>query len=217
MAKRDSHIVISAFSEDHVERLTGVSKQQLRYWDRTGFFKPAYASEDRRVVYSRIYSFKDVASLRVLNVLRNQYSVPLQHLRKVARELSHLSDEKWTATELFVLNKRVVFVEPGTKRHREIVGGQYVIGIPLNIILSDTRRDIKRLHMRGSESIGKIGRARYVSHNSWVIAGTRIPVATIKRFAEDGFSIQQIMREYPTLTEADIKAAIEHGSDGLAA
>ncbi len=217
MARRGTQVVISAFSEDQVERLTGVSKQQLRYWDRTGFFKPAYANEDRRVAYSRIYSFRDVASLRVLNVLRNQYSIPLQHLRKVAQELSHLSDDKWTATELFVLNKRVVFVEPGTKQHREIVGGQYVIGIPLNVILSDTRRDIKRLNVRDGESIGKIDRARYISHNSWVVAGTRIPVATIKRFAEDGFSIQQIMQEYPTLTEADIKAAIEHGSGGLAA
>ena len=111
---------ISAFSEDHAERLTGVSKRQLRYWDRTGFFQPEMAAENRRMAFSRIYSFRDIVQLRVLNVLRNQYNVPLQHLRKVSEELSHLSDSKWTATELFVLNRRVIFVEPNTDKYREI-------------------------------------------------------------------------------------------------
>lgn len=209
--------VITAFTEEQVVRLTGVSKTQLRYWDRTGFFKPEFGSEDRRVAYSRIYSFKDIASLRVLNVLRNQYSVPLQHLRKVRVDLFHLSDAKWTAITLFVLNKKVVFVEPGTKRYREIVSGQYVIGIPLNVIVSDTKRDIEQLQRRDNAQIGKVERARYISQNAWVIAGTRIPVAAIKRFAEDGFTVEQIQKEYPTLTEADIRAALEHKGNGLAA
>lgn len=209
--------VINAFSEEQVERLTGVSKRQLRYWDRTGFFAPAFGEEDRRVAYSRIYSFRDITSLRVLNVLRNQYEVPLQHLRKVAGDLAHLSDAKWTTTTLYVLNRRVIFVEPDTDIYREIVSKQYVMGIPLHVVVTDTKRDIQKLHTRNDESIGRFERARYVNHNALVIAGTRIPVAAVKRFAEDGFSVQQIMREYPTLTEADIKAAIEYEKDGLAA
>lgn len=217
MARSDSNVVISAFSEDQVEHLTGVSKQQLRYWDRTDFFKPALASGSRRASYSRIYSFKDVTSLRVLHVLRNQYGVPLQHLRKVAVDLSDLSDAKWTATTLFVLKKRVVFVEPGTDKYREIVSKQYVIGIPLNVVVTDTKRDVERLLARDDDQIGKIKRARNVSHNALVIAGTRIPVATIKRFAEDGFSIEEIRQEYPTLTEADIQAAIDYKGSGVAA
>lgn len=217
MPNSDSNVVISAFSEDQAERLSGVSKSQLRYWDRTDFFKPAFANENRRVAFSRIYSFKDITSLRVLNILRNQYSVPLQHLRKVASELSGFSDAKWTAVEMFVFNRRVVFVEPGSRQHREIVSRQYVIGLPLNMVVLDTKRDIEHLQVRDDTSIGKVTRARYVSHNAWVVAGTRIPVATIKRFAEDGFSLEQIMQEYPTLTETDIKAAIEHESDGVAA
>jgi uncharacterized protein (DUF433 family) len=212
-----SEIVVRAFSEEHVERLTGVSRRQLRYWDRTGFFEPALGNEDRRVAYSRIYAFRDIAALRVLNVLRNQYSVSLQHLRKVADELAHLSDAKWTAITLFVLNRRVIFVEEGTERYREIVSKQYVMGIPLAAIIADTKRDIERLQVRDDSKIGKIERARNVSHNAPVVAGTRIPVATIKRLAEDGFSVQQIMQEYPTLADADIRAAIAHENDGLAA
>jgi hypothetical protein len=36
--------IISAFSEEQAERLTKISKQQLRYWDRTGFFSPAFGA-----------------------------------------------------------------------------------------------------------------------------------------------------------------------------
>lgn len=214
---QNENVIISAFSEDQVERLTGISKTQLRYWDQTDFFKPAFGSDNRRVAFSRIYSFKDVASLRVLNVLRNQYCVPLQHLRQVAKDLTKMSDAKWTSTQLFVLNRRVVFVEPNTKQYQEIVSKQYVMGIPLDVVVSDTMRDVEKLQVRGQNSVGRITRARNVSHNAWVIAGTRIAVATIKRFAEDGYSIEQIQKEYPSLTVADIKAALDHEDDGVAA
>jgi DNA-binding transcriptional MerR regulator len=208
--------VVAAFSDEQVERLAGVSRQQLRYWDKTGFFRPAFASEDRRDAYSRIYSFRNVASLRVLNVLRNQYNVPLQHLRKVADELGHLSDAKWIITTLFVLNRKVIFVEKDTAKYREIVSRQYIIDMPLSVVVSDTRRDIEALSDRTSAA-GKIDRARFVNHNAPVIAGTRIPVATIKQFSEEGYSVEQILAEYPTLTAEDVRAAVAYEGDGIAA
>ena len=207
----------AAFSEDQVERLTGISKRQLRYWDRTDFFKPQLAEENRRVAFSRVYSFTDVVSLRVLNVLRNQYSVPLQHLRQVAEALPQMSEAKWGSTQLFVFGRRVVFVEPGTAVYWEIVSKQYVIPIALQSVVADTRRDIEALKERNESTIGRITRARNVCHNAWVIAGTRIPVTAIQRFASAGYSIQEIREEYPSLTDADIESAIEHKGDGVAA
>ncbi len=45
-----------------------------------------------------------------------------------------------------------------------------------------------------------------------VIGGTRIPVdAVIRRLAE-GMSVEEILREYPNLTEEDIKAALEYAA-----
>ncbi len=68
--------IIQAFSEEHVERLTGLTKRQLRHWDRTGFFVPAFAVEDRRETLSRVYSFKDLVALRVLSVLHSLIRIP---------------------------------------------------------------------------------------------------------------------------------------------
>jgi hypothetical protein len=203
-------VILRAFSEDSVKHLTGLTTSQLRYWDRTGFFAPEFAEPNRRLAYSRLYSFRDIVALRTLSVLRNQYSVPLQHLRKVALELTHLGYELWTNTTLYVLNKKVIFHEPGTDLPQEIVSGQYVIGLLLKTIISDTTKDVEKMRRRDPEKIGKVERSRYVNHNAWVVGGTRIPTAAIKRFKEAGYTAEQIIAEYPDLTLRDINAALQH-------
>ena len=82
--------VVRAFTLENVERLTGVTQRQLKYWDDTDFFKPEHAYENRRSPYSRIYSFQDLVALRVLKQLRSESDISLQHLRKVGEELRTL-------------------------------------------------------------------------------------------------------------------------------
>lgn len=204
--------VIAAFSEDQASRLTGVTPSQLRYWDRSEFYQPSYAEETRRVPFSRVYSFKDIVALRVLNVLRNQYSVSLHHLRDVSRQLSHLNGDRWTGVRLYVLNKRVIWEDPETALPQEIVSKQYVVPtVSLEAVVADTKRDVDRLlRKRDKSKIGTIERNRYVSHNVPVIAGTRIPVNAIKRFADAGYTVEQIIQEYPDLTAQDVAAALKH-------
>lgn len=202
--------VIGAFSEEHAQRLSGVSRHQLRRWDRIGFLRPSYGWENRRSPYSRIYSFRDIVSLRVLNDLRNNKGVSLQHLREVSDALAHLGDDKWTATTLYVLGRHVVFVDPRTQHREEVVSGQQVFDIPLRVVIADTRKAIQELNRRGSGEIGHIVRGRFVMQNEPVFARTRIPVATVRRYLKAGYSDEKIIREYPELTVADIAAARSH-------
>jgi uncharacterized protein (DUF433 family) len=209
--------VIAAFSEAHVERLTGLTSSQLRYWDKTGFFAPAYADENRHASFSRIYSFKDVVGLRTLGLLRRQHNVSLQHLRQVAEKLSHLQNDRWTRTTLYVLNQRVIVHEQGHGRLHDAVSGQYVLGIPLKRIIADTKRDADKLLRRSDATIGKVERSRRVLRNAPVIAGTRIPTAAIKRYKEAGYTVDQIIAEYPDLTKHDVEAAITYEENNAAA
>jgi uncharacterized protein (DUF433 family) len=209
--------VIAAFSAEQVERLTGLTRARLTSWDRTGFFAPSYADDDRRSPYSRIYSFRDVVGLRTLCRLRDEYHVSLQHLRQVAEKLSHLANDLWSSQVLYVWNKKVVFDETGAGRLREVVSGQYVNGLALEEIISDMRRAVEQLRRRSDDQIGAITRSRFISHNAAVIAGTRIPVKAIRDFAEAGYNSKQIIDEYPDLTERDVAAALSYqesaGSD----
>lgn len=203
--------IIAAFTEEQVERLTGLTVARLRYWDRTKFFVPSYANENRRSAYSRIYSFKDIAALRTISVLRRQHNVPLQYLRKVGAELRQLADDGWIKFSLYVLGKSIIIHDPETGHPREVVGRQYVVpSIPLAVVLADTQRDVADLTKRPEHAIGQIERNRNVSHNAAVIAGTRIPTIAIKHFKDAGYSIEEIIREYPDLTPNDVKAALAH-------
>ena len=209
--------VISAFTEDQASRLTGISVHQLRYWDRTRLFCPQFADDNRKAAFSRVYSFQDIVALRVLHVLTNQYYVSVQHLREVAGKLCKMDDSAWARTTLYVLKGRVNFDDPEDGRQREIVSGQYSIGIPLEKVMSDTQQDIKSLSRRNEDQVGKIMRNRNISHNAPVISGTRIPVRAIKNFYDDGYSVQQIIEEYPSLSTADIEAALQFEQDDKAA
>jgi uncharacterized protein (DUF433 family) len=189
MAASVSNVVISAFTEDQVVRLTGISKGQLRYWDRTGFFLPSLAYDNRRSPYSR---------------------VPLPHLRDVKDKLAHLGDDLWSKTTLYVLNKRVVFFNPEADRKEDVVTGQGVLQIPLKIVSGDMADAIRAMWKRDKTTIGQIERQRNIARNQDVIAGTRIPVRSIKAFADAGYSVDAIKKEYPSLTDQDIRAAIAH-------
>ena len=217
MTHKSDHAVVAAFAEDQTSRLTGVSVQQLRYWDKTALFSPKFGTHDGKDGTNRVYSFEDVAALRVLYVLTKTYSISVQHLRDVSKKLAALNNGAWARTTLYVLNGRVNFDDPTDGRQREVVSGQYAIGIPLEKIVSDTRRDIAALSTRGTDQVGKIQRKRNVSHNLPVIAGTRVPVRAIKRFHEDGYSIEQIIAEYPALIREDILAAIAFDQSAKAA
>lgn len=201
---------LSAFSEDHVERLTGVSKAQLRYWDRTDFFSPTFDGEQWDSSLMRVYSFKDVASLRVLNRLRNKEGVSLHHLREV-KQLLHLHGESaWSGVRLFVFDKRVAWVDPTSGHPQEMVSGQFVVTeVVLDDILADLRQAVASLNVRAKQNIGRVEQVRSVSQHANVIAGTRIRVKDILSFQRVGYSVDQILEEYPDLTREDVLGALK--------
>jgi uncharacterized protein (DUF433 family) len=208
--------ITSAFSADQVMRLTGLSMRQLAYWDKLGFFQPQYGVEDRKTPFSRIYSFKDVVGLRTLSILKSKYNCSLPHLQTVAAELASYSAAPWAELTLYVLKRKVQFKEPETGRVRGVVDGQYAL-LPIISVMEDVRKAAEQLRQREPGQFGKVEKHRYVSHQAAVISGTRIRVATIQHFIEAGYSTTDILKEYPSLTEADIEAARRHGKDGLAA
>lgn len=198
---------IGAFGEDDAAQLTGLSIGQLRAWDRSGLLSASYGEENRQVPYSRIYSFRDIVSLRVLASLRLDHGVSVQHLRSVSERLAHLGDERWTATTLYVLGKRVVFEDPKTSTRHEVVSGQRVFNIPLKVAVRSARNAIRQLNNRHGRSIGHVVSERFVMNNRPVFEGTRIPVSAVVSYLERGASISDILREFPDLRPGDVNEA----------
>lgn len=207
--------IVGAFSEAQAERLTGVTRAQLRRWDRIGFFKPAYAGAGR--AFGRIYSFRDIVCLRVLNQLRNVYNVSMPELRKTAERLSHLGADLWTNTTLWVHRGKVVYQEPETNERYEVTTSQRVMDIPLRVAINDTKQAVAAMNQRDAAQVGHVVRIKYVNNKTPIIAGTRIPVRVIQDYAEAGYGVDRILRDYPDLTVQDVEAALAYGSGSAAA
>lgn len=205
--------VVSAFSADQVHRLTGLSVHQLRDWDTSGFFAPSFAAEKRRTPYSRIYSFDDVVGLRTLKILRSEHRIPLPQLRKVAKKLMEYAGKPWSELTLYVLNGEVHYLNPQTLKVEGAVTGQYASLVPISNVVEEMREKANRLRRRADEQKGKIERHRFVVHNQPIVAGTRIPISAIRNFADAGYTHEQIRRQYPSLSTADIQAALEATKD----
>lgn len=200
--------VVAAFTEDQVESLTGVSKSQLRYWDNTNFFSPSTFDVYKGRRFGRIYSFRDLVSLKVLNDLRNKAHVPLPQLREIKTQWAAESDEIWLSRKLYAVNKRVVSDSPGGLK--DALSGQQVFHIVIQAEYETLQKNVVLIFGRAKDTVGKIDKQRSVSSNKAVIAGTRIPVRAIKEFKEDGYSVDEILREYPSLTKKDVQAAIKY-------
>lgn len=201
--------VVVALSEDHVSTITGLSKGQLRAWDKRGFFVPRFAYDDRKSSYSRIYSFKDVVGLKTLAQLRQDHKITISKLEVVAQRMETKGFAHWADTRLYVINRQVHFRDPTSGKIEGIEDGQLAM-LEVIEVINDVTQQVEKLKKRNINKVGKVERHRYVARNSWVVAGTRIPTATIRRYAEAGFTKDQILAEYPTLKLKDVDAALKH-------
>lgn len=209
---------IAAFTAEHVCRLTGLSNRQVRYWDETGFFSPTLLDAFKRRAFGRIYSFRDVVGLRTIAILRNKHRVPLQELRRVGAWFRDKHSTPWSSLRFALQGRQVVFIDPLRDVAVEPRGaGQEVLSIALEPIANEMRTAAAKLRERSGDQIGQIVRNRYVVHNAWVVAGTRIPTEAIWHFHVAGYTTAAIIKEYPRLTRRDVRAAIAFEKERQAA
>ena len=209
----NSHVEIVAFTAEHVCKLTGLSMHQLRYWDDTGFFSPTLIDGQRSRAFNRVYNFRDLVGLRTISILRKENGLPLQELRRVGEWLRSKNESPWSSLRLALAGRRIAYFSDSAQEFVEASESeQEVFAVALEPIEHQMERRAEELRKRTKSERGAVVRNRWIVHNAWVIAGTRIPVRAVQNLHDAGYSTQQIIREYPSLTAADVKAALKHES-----
>ena len=194
--------VIRAFPEAQARALAGLSKRQLQYWDERDFIRPGLAARQGRG-RPRLYSFRDLVSLRVAaGLLRG--GISLQKIRKVVEHLRTLDhDQPLTELKFWVCDGELYFEEAATVRagrRPEQILASYAV--PVAAIVDRLESDIAALNVR---TPGQVERRRATLGHQPVFAGTRIPVAAVRRLLRAGAGEAEILELYPDLTGADVE------------
>ena len=197
------------FGEAQVLALAGLTVRRLRRWCRTGLFVPAVweaCADETRSIPPLLYTFGDGVALCALERLRGQHGIGLQDLRGVAAQLRDLQQDLWASTQFFILDGGGA---GGRVRLGGVPGGappEGHLAFALVQMMDDTEAAVRTLRTRHSSQVGKISQSPAVCGNAPVFAGTRIPVGAVRRLHEDGYSVAQILAEYPSLAEQDVTA-----------
>ena len=206
-------VEVLAFSAKQVCRLTSLSMSQLRYWDKTDFFSPEYADEYGVGAFNRVYSFRDIVGLYAIGLLRKKYKFSLQELRSIGDYLYRFHETPWSSLALHVSGRELVFRDPNSLETfistRPKGQGLLPFTIAFEAVAQHVERKVARLRVRRRSEIGKIGKNRLVMNNAPAIAGTRIMTSAIWNFHKAGYDTDAIIKEYPRITAADIRAALQ--------
>ena len=193
-----------AYTVEQAAELTGLSVHQLRRWSRD-LYAPRFGSG--------LYSFVDLVALRTLSQLRNERKVPPRELRKLGEWFAaHQEPEPWARVRFFTQGREVLWRDAKTGAWLSSrKPGQRADLVPVQVqrVESGIRKQARQLVKRTKDEIGHVTRDRGIAGGQYRIAGTRIPTAAIWELHEAGYSVDDIVREYPRLTARDVQVAIK--------
>ena len=188
------------FTEAKVRALAGISQRQLRYWAQD----LAVPVIERQVTARRgvrLYDFDGVLTVMILAELKHR-GKSLQYLRQVAKLIEH---ERLQFSELR-------FATSGSRVHFQRPTGEWQDAERLQTIdaevvpLEPLRERVQRSMRRDPAAVGQTEKRRGAMGSKELVAGTRVPVATIRRYLDRGVDVAEVLEAFPVLEREDVEA-----------
>lgn len=191
-----------AVNRQKAAALAGLSLRQIDYWASSDLIPPSVDEQLNRRV--RLYGFVDLLAVMVAAALKER-GISLQHIRAVVAHLQRrgyqqpLTEVRWAT-----LGNRVYFQHDDGTWEGDLRPDQTVLSEVLN--LDVLRARIRTATERTQDSVGHVEKRRGVRAGKAVIAGTRVPVETVRRYLAAGRTVEDIIESFPVLTAADVDA-----------
>jgi DNA-binding transcriptional MerR regulator len=197
---------VLAFPDTQARQLAGVSMRRLRYWEEVDLVVPSIKRRlsDHNTV--RLYSYQDLLALLVVTALRTDRNMSLQKIRRVVK---HLRSRGYQAAlrelKFTTVGDEIYFQHPdgtweGDRRPDQIVLAEVIHLDPLRLRIDKAAR-------RSSDDAGRVEKRRGVHASAPVFAGTRIRVATVQRYLQQGYDNGAILEAFPDLKVEDVNEA----------
>lgn len=208
-----------AWTTEQVLRITGVSKRRLGYWLDKQIIS-ADVDEARGRGRVRLWSFSNLVEVRVVMWLRDRVS--LQLIGKIVSQLrDHGVDQPLSEVRFAVVDTgrsrrpTDVVVQRSDGSWETPIDGQVVMEVVLPLErFADELRVASERDRAGRRQPGRVERRRGRMGSVEVLAGTRVPVAAIRRLDAAGWSAERIVENYPGLTVRDVTVALKRLAAG---
>lgn len=186
----------------------GVDRARAKRWTEESLDLP-YAVRRRTSAARQVRMLDWAAALEFMLVaaMRSEHNVPFKRVHDFLHAAGAL------LSQVDLLDVRV---EPDTRHLFWRVGNapwegtdsphQYRFASMVNLVPL-VRDRLNRVGSRTEDQHGQIVQTRGVQHSRPCFAGTRITVETVHEWLKAGVDHGEILRQYPTLVQADIVAA----------
>lgn len=197
-------------TRDRAAVISGLPKGKVDYWSSTGIVQP---SVDTRLTPHRpirLFSFVELMSLLVAAELRER-GISLQHIRSIVDHLRSQGFRQPLSQLSFATEGSKVYIQhPDGTWDSATKPGQGVLHQVID--LDPLRRRIRHAGARDAGTVGKFEKRRGALGSKEVIAGTRIPVETVRRYLQAGRSEKDVVAAFPVLHSADVAAVRDSAS-----
>ncbi len=205
-----------AYTSEQAMRVTGVSVAALRRWDAESILLPEFDLVGSRGERHTLYSFQDLLAMQALAWLQSvpgSLLVPTTDIGKILKTQVQMHEEY-----LGLQRAGDVLVLAGPAGNIDMLALVGDVIIPddmqhFDILARDTERRSAALNNRSPDQIGRIEPLAGERGRRPVLAGTRIPTIAIWEFHEAGFSVPEILEQYPRLATVDVESAITYEAD----
>ncbi len=186
------------FSLERAATLAELTPRAVRAWIQLGLVRPEHSDV-------AMFCFRDVVALKTLAILRSKYDVPVggkRGLRAFSVWLHARFHQPWSSLRFSVAGREIFFEQEG----------DFVSNYPPGqLTIGNASFGLKRIEASLVAAVRKLDRRTEdpaIDVRAGTVKGTRVRTKSVFALHESGMSARQIVREFPSLREVDVHAAV---------
>ena len=136
-----------AFTSKQACYLSGCTSHQLRYWDKVGLASPTIQSSKGKPGVPKLYSFRDIVSLRVIKTLLDN-GMSIQRVRRAWKYLTRNGNLEDQLSEVkLVSDGDTIFSVEEDKVFDALKSGQLAFFETIDVVTKEVREDVSKFEL----------------------------------------------------------------------
>ena len=136
-----------AFTSKQACYLSACTSHQLRYWDKVGLVSPTIQSSNGKPGVPKLYSFRDIVSLRVIKTLLDN-GMSIQRVRRAWKYLTRNGNLQDQLSEVKLISDgETIYTVEEDKGFDALKSGQLAFFETIDEVTKEVREDVSKFEL----------------------------------------------------------------------